>query len=62
MVCVCECVIVSDHVCVPRDCVPAGTVLRKEYLMHPLLNQERRGLALDGKLKHQDTNLASSSM
>ncbi|XP_030193078.1 S-arrestin [Gadus morhua] len=44
------------------DCVPAGTVLRKEYLMHPLLNQERRGLALDGKLKHQDTNLASSSI
>lgn len=24
--------------------------------------QEKRGLALDGKLKHEDTNLASSTM
>ncbi|TNN24895.1 Beta-arrestin-1 [Liparis tanakae] len=27
-----------------------------------MLKQERRGLALDGRLKHQDTNLASSSI
>lgn len=24
--------------------------------------QDKRGLALDGKLKHEDTNLASSTM
>ncbi|KAJ3591059.1 hypothetical protein NHX12_009006 [Muraenolepis orangiensis] len=46
------------------DCVSPGTVLRKEYSLLPLLdhNQDRRGIALDGKLKHQDTNLASSSI
>ena len=51
-------------VCVSSDCVPAGTSLKKEYKLHPLLakNKERRGIALDGRLKHEDTNLASSSM
>lgn len=46
------------------DCVPAGTSLKKDYTLYPLLayNKERRGLALDGRLKHEDTNLASSSM
>ncbi|KAM9853339.1 S-arrestin b [Aulostomus maculatus] len=46
------------------DCVPAGTSLKKEYTLYPLLayNKERRGLALDGRLKHEDTNLASSSI
>ncbi|CAL8352246.1 unnamed protein product [Lota lota] len=44
------------------DSVPPGTILRKEYTLRPLLDQERRGLALDGKLKHRDTNLASSSI
>ncbi|XP_057714031.1 S-arrestin a isoform X3 [Corythoichthys intestinalis] len=46
------------------DTVPAGTSLRKDILLLPLLanNRERRGIALDGKLKHEDTNLASSSI
>ncbi|XP_062873248.1 S-arrestin b [Trichomycterus rosablanca] len=46
------------------DTVPSGTSLKKVYTLYPLLkhNAERRGLALDGKLKHEDTNLASSSI
>jgi len=36
----------------------------KVYLLTPLLtnNRDKRGLALDGKLKHEDTNLASSTI
>lgn len=47
-----------------KDAVPSGTSLKKVYTLCPLLdnNRERRGLALDGKLKHDDTNLASSSI
>lgn len=47
-----------------RDSVSAGATLQKVYTLLPLLanNRERRGIALDGKLKHEDTNLASSSM
>lgn len=47
-----------------RDTVPSGTTLKKVYTLIPLLaaNKERRGIALDGKLKHEDTCLASSSM
>ncbi|CAB1348431.1 unnamed protein product [Coregonus sp. 'balchen'] len=46
------------------DSVPSGTTLKKVYTLIPLLaaNKERRGIALDGKLKHEDTNLASSSI
>ncbi|XP_041849467.1 S-arrestin a [Melanotaenia boesemani] len=46
------------------DSVSAGATLQKVYKMLPLLanNRERRGIALDGKLKHEDTNLASSSV
>ncbi|XP_040901604.1 S-arrestin-like isoform X2 [Toxotes jaculatrix] len=46
------------------DSVPFGTSLKKEYVLYPLLahNKDRRGLALDGRLKHEDTNLASSSI
>ncbi|XP_019722956.1 S-arrestin-like isoform X4 [Hippocampus comes] len=46
------------------DGVAAGSSLAKSYTLYPRLehNKERRGLALDGHLKHQDTNLASSSM
>ncbi|KAK1879543.1 S-arrestin [Dissostichus eleginoides] len=38
--------------------------LQKVFKLLPLLanNRERRGIALDGKLKHEDTNLASSSI
>lgn len=47
-----------------RDSVTSGATLQKVYKLLPLLanNRERRGIALDGKLKHEDTNLASSSM
>uniref|UniRef100_A0A3Q3SDD8 S-arrestin n=1 Tax=Mastacembelus armatus TaxID=205130 RepID=A0A3Q3SDD8_9TELE len=46
------------------DSVAAGATLQKVYTLLPLLanNRERRGIALDGKLKHEDTNLASSSI
>ncbi|KAG7471049.1 hypothetical protein MATL_G00120390 [Megalops atlanticus] len=46
------------------DSVPPSTSLKKVYTLLPLLanNRERRGIALDGKLKHEDTNLASSTM
>lgn len=46
------------------DSVAAGATLQKTYSLLPLLanNRERRGIALDGKLKHEDTNLASSSI
>ncbi|VDP42777.1 unnamed protein product, partial [Soboliphyme baturini] len=42
---------------------PGGT-LSKVYSLCPLLanNRDKRGLALDGKLKHEDTNLASSTI
>ncbi|XP_037837916.1 S-arrestin a isoform X2 [Kryptolebias marmoratus] len=46
------------------DSVSAGATLQKVYKLLPLLanNRERRGIALDGKLKHEDTNLASTSI
>ncbi|CAL8366483.1 unnamed protein product [Boreogadus saida] len=46
------------------DAVSTGASLQKVYTLLPLLanNKERRGIALDGKLKHEDTNLASSSL
>uniref|UniRef100_A0A3Q3R794 Arrestin C-terminal-like domain-containing protein n=1 Tax=Monopterus albus TaxID=43700 RepID=A0A3Q3R794_MONAL len=45
-------------------CVVSASHDTKEYTLHPLLahNREWRGLALDRQLKHEDTNLASSSM
>ncbi|VDL19225.1 unnamed protein product [Hymenolepis diminuta] len=44
--------------------LPSQTGWCKVYHMCPLLsnNREKRGLALDGKLKNEDTNLASSTM
>lgn len=47
-----------------RDQVNGQTTFEKEYVVTPLLanNKEKHGLALDGKLKDEDTNLASSSM
>uniref|UniRef100_A0A5S6R4V7 Arrestin_C domain-containing protein n=1 Tax=Trichuris muris TaxID=70415 RepID=A0A5S6R4V7_TRIMR len=41
-----------------------GGTLTKVYSLCPLLanNREKRGLALDGKLKHEDTSLASSTL
>lgn len=44
--------------------VSPGFTLSKVFPVKPLLknNKDKRGLALDGQLKHEDTNLASSTM
>lgn len=44
--------------------VAANSTFSKTYSVTPTLsaNREKRGLALDGKLKHEDTNLASTTM
>lgn len=46
------------------DQVNANSTFEKEYKVTPLLanNKDKFGLALDGKLKDEDTNLASSTM
>uniref|UniRef100_A0A8C2Q3X8 Arrestin-C n=1 Tax=Cyprinus carpio TaxID=7962 RepID=A0A8C2Q3X8_CYPCA len=46
------------------DQINANSTFEKEYRVTPLLasNKEKRGLALDGKLKDEDTNLASSTI
>ncbi|KTG35910.1 hypothetical protein cypCar_00008240 [Cyprinus carpio] len=47
-----------------RDQINANSTFEKEYRVTPLLanNKEKRGLSLDGKLKDEDTNLASSTI
>ena len=49
-----------------RDGFPigSGSTLNKVYQLTPLLanNKDKWGLALDGQLKHEDTNLASSTL
>lgn len=49
---------------VPSDMVAPSSTFCKVYTLTPFLanNREKRGLALDGKLKHEDTNLASSTL
>ncbi|KAK6631228.1 hypothetical protein RUM43_014325 [Polyplax serrata] len=44
--------------------VGPGFTLSKVYSIRPSLenNKDKRGLALDGQLKHEDTNLASSTI
>ncbi|XP_015789824.1 beta-arrestin-2 isoform X1 [Tetranychus urticae] len=44
--------------------VSPGFTLSKVYYLRPNLsdNKSKRGLALDGQLKHEDTNLASSTI
>ncbi|XP_067206005.1 beta-arrestin-2 isoform X2 [Linepithema humile] len=44
--------------------VTPGFTLSKVFSLRPTLaeNKDKRGLALDGQLKHEDTNLASSTM
>ncbi|XP_035787221.1 arrestin red cell-like isoform X3 [Anopheles albimanus] len=44
--------------------VAPGFTLSKVFTIKPLLkhNKHKRGLALDGQLKHEDTNLASSTI
>ncbi|TFK15395.1 sodium/bile acid cotransporter [Platysternon megacephalum] len=46
------------------ETVAATSTLSKSYTVTPSLssNREKRGLALDGKLKHEDTNLASTTV
>uniref|UniRef100_A0A8C9XLG6 Arrestin beta 2 n=1 Tax=Sander lucioperca TaxID=283035 RepID=A0A8C9XLG6_SANLU len=46
------------------DQVSSSSTFCKVYTLTPTLdkNREKRGLALDGKLKHEDTNLASSTI
>ncbi|XP_069748275.1 beta-arrestin-1 isoform X2 [Narcine bancroftii] len=48
----------------PDDTVAPSSTFCKVYTLTPYLanNREKRGLALDGKLKHEDTNLASSTL
>ncbi|XP_075993707.1 S-arrestin a [Genypterus blacodes] len=55
-----KCVALADS----GDSVSAGATLQKVYKLIPVLanNRERRGIVLDGRLKHEDTNLASSSI
>uniref|UniRef100_A0A4W5R489 Beta-arrestin-1 n=1 Tax=Hucho hucho TaxID=62062 RepID=A0A4W5R489_9TELE len=49
--------------CCSSDVVAPSSTFCKVYTLTPFLNnnREKRGLALDGKLKHEDTNLASST-
>ncbi|XP_077292334.1 beta-arrestin protein kurtz isoform X2 [Arctopsyche grandis] len=44
--------------------ITPGFTLSKIYMVTPLLanNKDKWGLALDGQLKHEDTNLASSTL
>nr|CAD7442914.1 unnamed protein product [Timema bartmani] len=44
--------------------IQPGSSLQKVMYLTPTLesNKDRRGIALDGQLKHQDTNLASSTL
>ncbi|TWW76617.1 Beta-arrestin-1 Arrestin beta-1 [Takifugu flavidus] len=46
------------------DVVAPSSTFCKVFTITPFLsnNREKRGLALDGKLRHEDTNLASSTL
>lgn len=48
----------------PADVVGPKSSLSQVYSLTPLLanNREKHGIALDGKLKHEDTNLASTTL
>ncbi|XP_072157139.1 arrestin red cell isoform X1 [Bemisia tabaci] len=43
-------------------CVGPGFTLSKVFMLRPTAEKDKRGLALDGQLKHEDTNLASSTI
>ncbi|GAB1285206.1 S-arrestin [Apodemus speciosus] len=47
-----------------QEKVQPNSTLTKTLVLVPLLanNKERRGIALDGKIRHEDTNLASSTI
>uniref|UniRef100_A0A8C9ZG64 Beta-arrestin-1 n=1 Tax=Sander lucioperca TaxID=283035 RepID=A0A8C9ZG64_SANLU len=53
-----------SFVSVFSDVVAPSSTFCKVFTLTPFLanNREKRGLALDGKLKHEDTNLASSTL
>uniref|UniRef100_A0A4W5MB52 Arrestin beta 2 n=1 Tax=Hucho hucho TaxID=62062 RepID=A0A4W5MB52_9TELE len=60
-------VITASYICPGNnvhDQVSPSSTFCKVYTLTPTLtnNREKRGLALDGKLKHEDTNLASSTI
>lgn len=52
------------HTCREGNTVQPGFTLSKVFELTPLLanNKDKWGLALDGQLKHEDTNLASSTL
>nr|XP_046244190.1 beta-arrestin-1 isoform X2 [Scatophagus argus] len=54
----------SECFSVFSDVVAPSSTFCKVFTLTPFLanNREKRGLALDGKLKHEDTNLASSTL
>uniref|UniRef100_A0A8C3XJH5 Arrestin-C n=1 Tax=Chelydra serpentina TaxID=8475 RepID=A0A8C3XJH5_CHESE len=56
----------TKNVCTEEiiETVAANSTFSKSYTVTPSLssNREKRGLALDGKLKHEDTNLASTTV
>ena len=60
------CVTDRSPLCLGREGCPVGPgfTLSKVYTLTPLLahNKDKYGLALDGQLKCEDTNLASSTM
>ncbi|XP_078419677.1 beta-arrestin-1-like [Cetorhinus maximus] len=44
--------------------VAPGSTLKKDYTLYPIIanNSEKHGVALDGKIRHADTNLASTTI
>lgn len=47
-----------------RETINANSTLEKSFQITPLLanNKEKRGLSVDGRLKDEDTNLASTTL
>lgn len=47
-----------------RETINANSTFEKSLQITPLLsnNKEKRGLAVDGRLKDEDTNLASTTL
>ena len=50
--------------CLKDTHVPPSSTLCRVFQITPSLgdNRDKRGLALDGQLKHEDTNLASTTL
>lgn len=62
--CVLESSLVSAVVCLHSETVESNGTYENTLSITPLLadNKEKRGLSLDGRLKDEDTNLASTTM